>query len=306
MKALPKVSIIMPTYKRPGTLSRAIDSVLAQDYENCEIIVVDDNDPASSFRKETELVMDKYLNNTSVKYIKHAKNCNGSVARNTGIRNSTGEFIALLDDDDEFLPRKISSQVAKMLSLDDSWGACYTGYLKHMHNGKIQKSTEQREGEVLVEALARSLYIYGGSNLLVRRNIVEELQGFDESFLRNQDLEFLVRILAKYKIAYVSGYHLEIHYDSRVTTITLEQLETIDQVYLESLKAYIELLNKKDQKKVYNMIILDRTKVYISRRKFVLAIKLLVANKVNFFVTVRYYIYLLNRKITNNCYGFKI
>lgn len=65
----PKVSVIIPTYKRPETLSRAIDSVLNQTYSNIEIIVVDDNDPVSIERTLTERVLSYYEKNASVIYI---------------------------------------------------------------------------------------------------------------------------------------------------------------------------------------------------------------------------------------------
>ena len=97
---LGKVSVIIPTFKRPGELGRAINSVLAQTYSNIEVVVVDDNNDGDEFRKETELFMKRFESNDRVKYIKHTKNQNGSAARNTGIANSDGEFIAFLDDDD--------------------------------------------------------------------------------------------------------------------------------------------------------------------------------------------------------------
>ena len=111
MKNEPLVSIIIPTYKRSNMLSRTIESVLNQTYQNIEIIVVDDNDKNTTYRKDTEIVMRKYKDNYKVKYIKHDKNMNGAVARNTGIRVSKGEYIGFLDDDDIFYKEKIQKQV---------------------------------------------------------------------------------------------------------------------------------------------------------------------------------------------------
>ena len=79
------VSVIIPTYKRADYLTRAIDSVLNQTYNNIEIIVVDDNNSNSTDRKNTESIMQKYNENSKIKYIKHSKNMNGSAARNTGV-----------------------------------------------------------------------------------------------------------------------------------------------------------------------------------------------------------------------------
>ena len=107
----PLVSVIIPTYKRLGMLGRAIDSVLNQTYNNIEIIIVDDNNEDSEYRKETERFMKKYDDNIEIKYVKHKQNKNGAAARNTGINNANGVYIAFLDDDDEFSPKKIELQI---------------------------------------------------------------------------------------------------------------------------------------------------------------------------------------------------
>ena len=94
------VSVIIPTYKRSEMLPRAVESALNQTYSNIEVVVVDDNDPESTWRKDTSERMLQFKNDNRVKYICHEKNSNGSVARNTGIKNSAGSIIAFLDDDD--------------------------------------------------------------------------------------------------------------------------------------------------------------------------------------------------------------
>lgn len=93
------VSVIIPTYKGSSALNRAIDSVLCQSYKEIEIIVVDDNDPTSDERKNTEALMSRYIGDKRIRYIKHQRNSNGAVARNTGITAATGKlFVA---DDSE-------------------------------------------------------------------------------------------------------------------------------------------------------------------------------------------------------------
>src|SRR5690625_1431721 len=77
-----KVSVIIPTYKRSDFLERALESVLAQSYANIEVVVVDDNEPNSSFRAKTEEKMKKYSEDKRIKYIKNKKNLGGALARN--------------------------------------------------------------------------------------------------------------------------------------------------------------------------------------------------------------------------------
>ena len=127
-----KVSVIIPTYKRSHFLQRAIDSVLNQTYKNLEIIVVDDNEPNSDFRKKTEMKMQKYADNTKVVYIKNNKNLGGALARNEGIFNATGDYITFLDDDDIYLPQKIEVQLGYMLKND--WDLSFSDVRIHNNN----------------------------------------------------------------------------------------------------------------------------------------------------------------------------
>lgn len=299
------VSVIIPTYKRPLTLERAINSCLNQTYKNIEVIVIDDNNDGDEYREETEKLMEKYAEDNKVIYIKHEKNMNGSAARNTGIKKSKGKYIAFLDDDDEFLPDKIKRQVERMESLDGTWGACYTGYRKEKNGVILEKGTEKREGNLKKQALMRTLYISGGSNLLVRRNVVEEINGFDESFKRNQDLEFLVRILDKYKLAYVNSCSLIIHFDSRVANITPEYMKEIDELYLQSFKSEIEGMSIEDQNDFYTMKELDMFKLLLQKKRLIEAIKHIFDKKINIFLLFKYIVYLIKRAITKECYGFK-
>ena len=81
------ITIVIPTYKRSEMLERAIDSCLKQSYKNIEIIIVDDNNPDTEYRKDTEKFMKKYKDNSKIRYIKMKQNGGGSAARNFGIEN---------------------------------------------------------------------------------------------------------------------------------------------------------------------------------------------------------------------------
>ena len=111
------VSIIITTYRRAELLNRSISSVLNQTYEYIEIIVVDDNNPDSSDRMETERVMEFYRDNPKVVYIRQSCNQRQPAALNAGIKNAKGKYIGFLDDDDEFLPHKIEMQVKALEEL---------------------------------------------------------------------------------------------------------------------------------------------------------------------------------------------
>ena len=96
----PLVSVILPTYNRARLVSRSINSVLKQTYNNFELIIIDDGSTDN-----TKQIINSFNDNRIV-YLKHNHNKHASAARNTGIAKSKGELIAFLDDDDQWLPKK--------------------------------------------------------------------------------------------------------------------------------------------------------------------------------------------------------
>jgi glycosyltransferase involved in cell wall biosynthesis len=110
---LPLVSAVIPTRNRPAIVCRAVRSALNQTYRNLEVIVVVDGpDPATVSALEE-------LNEARLRVISLAENVGGSEARNVGVREARGEWIALLDDDDEWFPEKINRQIMITASLVD-------------------------------------------------------------------------------------------------------------------------------------------------------------------------------------------
>lgn len=257
------VSIVIPTYGRPQTLERAVNSVLNQTYKNIEVLVVDDNNPDTDARKETEEVMHRLKESDErVVYLQHPCNKNGSAARNTGIFNSHGKYVALLDDDDEFKPNKIAVQLETMEKLDDSWAACITGFDKLRDGELMGVGAETKEGNILLDALGRNYYACSGSNLFIRRYVLDEIHGFNESFKRNQDLELLVRILQKYKVARCAENCLIIHAHKRTTDV-----QAVTDTFLKSFTPVIEEQSEDDKKRIYFLINLQLVRYYIIRKK---------------------------------------
>ena len=85
-----------------------------QNYSNIELIVVDDNNSGTEYRRNVENIMSEYKLGENFKYIKHKENLNGAAARNSGIKNSSGKYIAFLDDDDVFSKNRIRSLVNEL------------------------------------------------------------------------------------------------------------------------------------------------------------------------------------------------
>ncbi len=300
----PLVSVIIPTYSRPLFLKRCVDSVLCQTYSNVEIFVVDDNNPDTDERRETERTMESYKENERVNYLQHDRNRNGSAARNTGWRASHGKYITFLDDDDVIEDTKIEKQVACLEALDQTWGMCYTGYRLIKEHGDDQISSEKRSGDCYIDALMRTLFMGSGSNLLLRKKVVDEINGYDESFQRNQDIEFLSRVCEKYKLAYIDDVLLTINQEGKRTVRTFEQVDGHTQHYLAKFKDKIDQLEPAERERVLSVISLERFRVAVMKKQTIVGIKILKENHVNIKYIVKYFRYLAKRKITHKSYGF--
>lgn len=299
-----KVSVIIPTYKRSEDICRAVNSVLAQTIDSFEVIVVDDNGINTEAGKKTAEVMEIYKNDDRVIYLQHLVNKNGSAARNTGICKASGKYISFLDDDDVYMPDRLLKMYEKLETLDSTWGACYTGYVKHQVNGEDQFSAEKAEGDVFVQTLMRSFYIGTGSNLFFRRSVIEDVGFFDESFKRNQDLEYLVRVLKKYRIAYIDEVLMEAFFDIRTCNLTLEQSIDREKLFRQKFSPFLEELNPIQQREIRIMWNIDWIRNLVERKKMLKAIKELYFAKIPLKVLIAYGKYAFNRKIKNTSYGF--
>lgn len=304
MNDLPLVSVVIPTYSRPVYLKRCIDSVLSQTYPNIEIFVVDDNNSGTEARNETEKTMSEYKYNKAVTYIQHERNKNGSAARNTGWRASHGEYITFLDDDDEIAKTKIEKQVQCLDSLDESWGMCYTGYELIKEHGDNQISSEKRNGDCYLDALMRTMFMGSGSNLFLRKKIVDEIDGYDETFQRNQDIEFLVRACEHYKLAYINENLLTIYQEGDREHRSFEQIDSYARYYLDKFADRINRLENKQKERVVSVISLERFRVAVMNHQFKAGFRILKVNHVPLKYKLRYINYLARRKITRESYGF--
>ena len=165
------VSVIIPSYKNADVIDRAIQSVLNQSYKNIEVIVIDDNNPASKERFETERKMSNYSSNQRVVYLKHDKNMNGAAARNTGIKCSHGDYIAFLDADDWFLPQKIEKQLDFMEN-NVRYDACYC----FAQRGGKKIKAEPYEGDATKDLLMMRTKMFTPA-LFFRRNAILKIKG---------------------------------------------------------------------------------------------------------------------------------
>lgn len=216
-KAQPLVSVIIPTYNRPALLKRAVLSAQEQTYQNLEIIIVDD-----ASNDDTENVV-RGFNDNRIKYVKHNTNRGGSAARNTGIETSRGEYIAFLDDDDEWVESKIERQLKDISGYDAV--LCSTTIV-----GKARSVKRYKKAIVDVKNLRKGFVFSGGTNIILGKSEVLRQVKFDESLNKSQDWDLLIRLAGKFSVRYVNEplviYHNEDHerITNKLLTMPIEEI----------------------------------------------------------------------------------
>nr|WP_289037943.1 glycosyltransferase family 2 protein [uncultured Allobacillus sp.] len=241
------VSVVITTYKRDKkVLKRAIDSVLKQTYTSFELIVVDDNGLNNEYQKGVEEVVNSVKTIKGIKLIKHEMNQGAQKARNTGIKNASGKYIAFLDDDDEWLDRKLELQIDKFRDADDdNLGLVYCWYYKYKQLGEdrydkiLQKSTIKTQ-RVNKELLYKN-FIGSTSFPLIKKECFDNVGYFDENLEAKQDYDMWIRISKKYKVDYIAE-PLCIYYDhfeERITNNIAKKVRA-EQTFLEKHLEYIQ------------------------------------------------------------------
>ncbi|WP_281884337.1 glycosyltransferase family 2 protein [Paenibacillus sp. YYML68] len=242
------VSVIIPTYKGAGKLARAIDSVLDQTYMSIEIIVVDDNDPSSQPRMETMKVMENYRL-PNIHYLKHEHNKNGSAARNTGIAQAKGEYISFLDDDDFLFPDRIEKSVDRLLA-NSAYDAVYCGVIK-TNSERIRSIIHARKPITQKDILLNEMAIGTGSNIFLTKRVLDEIGGFDESFIRNQDLEFMIRVLGKFQMIHLDELLIVKATNGNVNVPDYLKLKAVKDKFIATFETVIHQLSESEKKQFY-------------------------------------------------------
>lgn len=193
----PVISVVIPTCDRVNLLKRAVDSVLSQSFKDFEIIVVDDHsvDGTQHFLKG--------LRDPRIRFITRSERGGGAAARNTGIETAVGEFVAFLDDDDAWYSNKLERQFERMKLLPEV-AMVYTGTVHILQDsGRVYRTATPRyRGNILNDLLKQNI-IGTTSSILVRRQALNEVGGFDEAFPSCQDWDLYLRLSQRWPIDFV-------------------------------------------------------------------------------------------------------
>ena len=191
----PLVSVVIPTYNRASVICRTIDNVLDQTYPNIEIIIVDDGSVDN-----TQEELQKYRNR--IRVIRQA-NAGPSAARNRGIEAALGEFVALQDSDDLWLPTKLERQVSLFQRAGSSVPCCLCDTTLRYTKGPEITAFQlawlfPRDEEGIwtnVASVLATRFVFFCQTAMIRRDVLERIGGFDETPLKyHEDYELPLRL----------------------------------------------------------------------------------------------------------------
>lgn len=207
MKA-PKVSVLIPSYNRGYCIADCIRSVQMQDYPNLEIIVIDD--ASTDDTRERIAAIDE----PRLRYVVHDRNRGGAVARNTGIRHASGDYIAFLDSDDRWLPGKLEKQINGLLAQGRDYGFSYT-WLRCVDadEREVMRIDPEYEGDCRQQILI-SNFIGTFSNVVIRRDLFSLAGWLDEEMRSCQDWELFIRLLRITRVHCLREYLVDYRHSS--------------------------------------------------------------------------------------------
>ena len=207
------ITVVIPTYNRHVLLQRAVRSVLAQEHEDFELVVVDDASP-----DVTQDVVES-IRDSRVRYLRREKNGSAGAARNTGVKAARGEWICFLDDDDEYLPDYLRrmNMAFEQAAPEIGFGWCGVRTVRDEKNGEEETVGETAwtpsyaSREEAHRAILRSRRIGTNAGFVVRKSVFQHLGGFDELLPKAEDTEYLIRLSKSYDFVAVPDILVKVH-----------------------------------------------------------------------------------------------
>lgn len=183
------VSVIIPTYNRRGFVLEAVGSVLNQTHRELELVVVDDGSSDGTAGYLSDEVKDDRFRLVA------QENLGVSSARNRGVAETSGEWLAFLDSDDYWLEEKLEVQLAETLAVDGCH-ASYTEEIWYRRGRRVNPRNvhSKYSGEIFDKCL--KLCIISPSSIMMRRELYEALGGFDETMPACEDYDLWLRLSA--------------------------------------------------------------------------------------------------------------
>ncbi len=229
----PLISVVIPTFNRADIILKTLSSVLNQTYRNIEVFVVDD----ASTDNTAEVMAT--VSDPRVQFVSLPNNTGGTRPRNEGIERSTGEFIALLDSDDEWLPNKLERQYHYLQAQQGRARVCMTAKInKRPEGGHVRRNKSLHGYSSIMEYLLLG-NDFQTSTLLLDADIAKAT-GFDPQLRKHQDWDFALRLEERHAQFFYFDEPLTIYDDSdSVARISSDGKREKSLIWLENIRSRV-------------------------------------------------------------------
>jgi len=249
-----KISVIIPTFNRLDLLKRAIDSILNQSIKPYDIIVVDDGSTDGT----SDMIQQKYK---SIKLIQQ-KNSGVSVARNNGIKNAQGDWIALLDSDDEWKKNKLEEQVNKLTD-NPKYDFCHTNEIWIRNGIRVnQKKRHKKYGGFIFDKCLDICRI-SPSSVLFNKNIFNHVGWFNDKLPVCEDYDLWLRITAEFEILFIDK-PLIVKYGGHNDQLS-HSVQAIERFRIKALESLLENSDLSKNNRVHAVeMIIKKLNIYLN------------------------------------------
>lgn len=283
----PLISVVIPTFNRADIIVNTLNSVLNQSWRNIEVFVVDD---AST--DNTAQVMGT-VTDPRVHFVSLPENTGGTRPRNEGIARSTGEFIALLDSDDEWLPEKLQRQYDFLRNFEGEARVCMTAKINKRPEGRHIRRNKPLEGYTSVMEYLLLGNDFQTSTLLMDATIAKTTT-FDPQLRKHQDWDFALRLEENHARFFYFDEPLTLYDDSdSVARISSDGKRDKSLLWLDSIKSRVPAYIYYG---FYAKIVADSYLLSSDNRAkgFAIYLKLLFSGRIK----IRHFIYMMNERVS--------
>lgn len=289
-------SIIIPTYKGSDSLPISLSCLVNQTFKDFEVIVSDDNGKDSDNQLKTQKVIEYFKDKLTIKYLIN-KHVNGSYARNQGLQNAEGQYICFLDDDDFYLDSYLG-EINKTFELNKDAYFIFSNVVIILKEGvsRIVKCNDIDSKSLLFYKKE----IGTGSNICFKREAYDNDGGFDDSYLRLQDIEFVAKKLAKYKSVSLDKELVVKYYNSNDNFPNFDRNIKMCEKLRDDVYS-LGIINKKEYDELKDNQLLNILKDMIVKNSFKDDVKRVykMIDNIPFMVRASYFTYLLSPKLFN-------
>ena len=238
----PLLSVVIPAYNRASSIAAAIDSVLMQTWGDFELIVVDDGSTDGTLEAAARIA------DPRLRLVENPRNMGAAGARNTGVAAARGTWVAFQDSDDEWLPRKLELQMARLLAPGAAFVGAYCGLLVvggYRENAgprlKLRYVPDTSilpvDGDILPSLLRGN--IISTQTLVVRRDLFLSLGSFDDETTPIEDWDFVLRLAQQGPIAFVDEPLVHQYFsENSITRWADRRLRSTDRVVAKNRALY--------------------------------------------------------------------